>query len=196
MIEYPFSFSDLLNKIKNIFTTNGVALPDTQKDDDDNDENANKRIEDRMFDLNISVDEKLKEIAGLMLKQWAFPFTIIKGLNIIGSENSCCKELAACINSDLTASTAVIKAANTVHYAKRKSLMKPNHLSLNDPKMLESLSLVNNKIAGMVVCGQLLNKNASFVEERINFFNLSSEPSARFNDCFFYPKIRNVNNDG
>lgn len=120
LIKYPFGFSALYEKVKTILHSTGVKLPGTEKAPPD-ERASNNRIEERMFDLNISIDQKLKEVASLIQKQWAFPFTVIKALDIIGSESSCCKELAKCINSDLSVSAAILKVVNTVYYAKRNS---------------------------------------------------------------------------
>lgn len=120
LVEYPFSFSVLLNKTKEIFRSNGVITPDSEKNIED-ERTTNRRIEAHMFDINIPIDKKLQEVESLIQKHWAFPFTVIKALDIIGSETSCCKELAKCIDSDLSVSSAVLKVVNTVYYAKRNS---------------------------------------------------------------------------
>lgn len=120
LIEYPFGFSALLDKTKQILRKNGVIGPDTEKGKEDS-RTANRRIEARLFDMNIPIDKKLQEVESLIQKHWAFPFTVIKALDIIGSETSCCKELAKCIDSDLSVSSAVLKVVNTVYYAKRNS---------------------------------------------------------------------------
>ncbi len=117
VIEYPFSFSDLLNKIQTILKIHEkIVSKDWQSEKD---EYPNRSIGERLFDSNIDVEKKLREIASLLQKQWAFPYTVIKALDIIGSESSCCNELSKCIKTDLSASAAILKVANTVEYAKR-----------------------------------------------------------------------------
>ncbi len=118
LIEYPFNFSDLLKKITEILNRFGKPLPKKRKLDED--EQLKIRTGQRLFDPNIKTKTKLHEIATLLQKQWVFPYTVIKALDILGSETSCGKELAKCIKSDLSASAAILKVANTVHYAKRQ----------------------------------------------------------------------------
>ncbi len=119
-IEYPFSFSALIQKIYGILQDHGKQQP--QKPKMENfaaSYGLAERIGEKLFDLNIPVTEKFQNIAGLLQKQWVFPYTVIKAMDIIGSETSCCEELSTCIKSDVSASAAILKLANTVHYAKR-----------------------------------------------------------------------------
>ena len=118
LIEYPFNFSVLLEKINHILTRFGRPLP--QKQSLDEEEQFKIRTGQRLFDPSLSVGTKLREIASLLQKQWAFPYTVLKALDILGSEKSCSEELAKCIKSDLSASAAILKVANTVVYAKRQ----------------------------------------------------------------------------
>ncbi len=118
LIEYPFNFSDLLKKITEILNRFGKPLPKKQKLDED--EQFKIRTGQRLFDPNVKTATKLQEIATLLHKQWVFPYTVIKALDIVGSDKSCGEELAKCIKSDLSASAAILKVANTVHYAKRQ----------------------------------------------------------------------------
>jgi len=55
----------------------------------------------QLFDLLVPVETKLRAIESVIHKQWAFPFTVIKALDIIGSDASCSTELAQCIETDL-----------------------------------------------------------------------------------------------
>lgn len=118
LIEYPFNFSDLLKKITHILSRFGKPLPQKQKLDEE--EQLKVRTGQRLFDHNIKTETKLSEITSLLHKQWVFPYTVIKAFSIIGSERSCGEELAKCIKSDLSATAAILKVANTVHYAKRQ----------------------------------------------------------------------------
>jgi len=118
LIEYPFNFADLLKKITDILSRFGNPLP--QKKNLDDDEKFKIVTGQRLFDPYIKIATKLREIAGLLQKQWAFPHTVVKALDIVGSEKSCSEELAKCIKSDLSASAAILKVANTVLYAKRQ----------------------------------------------------------------------------
>lgn len=159
LIEYPFNFINLLKKIQSIFLKQGISLPDTRQNKTD-DEGANKRIEERMFDVNVPVDTKLQEVISLINKQWAFPFTVIKALDIIGSENSCCSELAKCISSDLSASAAILKVANTVHYAKRNSRIT----NMQEAVVRLGFKQTRNLIAcfGLIDISPKLHKNTGF----------------------------------
>ncbi|MBD3390950.1 MAG: HDOD domain-containing protein [Chitinivibrionales bacterium] len=117
--EYPFNFAELLKKVREILFqkerdregtqegTHGEAAPDAR-------ETARK-----LFDPATSVDRKLRHIESGLHKQWAFPYTVIKALDIIESDASCCSELARCVKTDLSASAAILRVANTVYYAKR-----------------------------------------------------------------------------
>ncbi len=118
LIEYPFNFTDLLKKISNILSRFGKPLPEKKSLS----ESDQKSIQTgkRLFDPNIKTSIKLQEITAILQKQWVFPYTVIKALDIIGADTSCCNELAKCIKSDLSASAAILKVANTVHYAKRQ----------------------------------------------------------------------------
>lgn len=122
LIEYPFNFSELLKKIESIFQmTRGPNKAEVQAPVPQQEQQHELPGGEHLFDTGIAVDTKLQEIASLLQKQWAFPFTIIKALDIIGSESSCCNELAQCIKSDPSASAAILKVSNTVFYAKRHS---------------------------------------------------------------------------
>ncbi len=118
LIEYPFNFSDLLKKITHILARFGNPLP--QKQNLNEDEQFKIRTGQRLFDPNVKIATKLRDIAAQLQKQWVFPYTVIKALDILGSEKSCGEELAKCIKSDLSASAALLKVANTVFYAKRQ----------------------------------------------------------------------------
>jgi len=118
LIEYPFNFTDLLKKISHILSRFGKPLPEKRSLSQRDQENI--QTGKRLFDPNIKTSTKLKEITTILQKQWVFPYTVIKALDIIGADTSCCNELAKCIKSDLSASAAILKVANTVHYAKRQ----------------------------------------------------------------------------
>ncbi len=119
LIEYPFNFADLLKKVEVILQKYGKLPPKKQRRNDE-EEQANFALEKKLFDPNISKETKLREVTEALHKQWVFPYTVIKALDIIGNESSCCNELAKCIQSDPSASAAILKVSNTVHYAKRR----------------------------------------------------------------------------
>lgn len=114
-IQYPFDFSDLLKKIEEI-------LKDYKKKHRKKStitmSGKTQIVSERLYDFQMSVQKKLTMIENTVEKQWAFPFTIVRSLEIIGSENSCCNELAKCIESDLAAASAILSIANRVNYAK------------------------------------------------------------------------------
>ena len=116
IIEYPFNFAELLAKIRTILFSaeHDTRLPGLT---DATDETVARQL----LDPAIPAERKLGDIENILVhKQWAFPFTVIRALNIIESDASCCGELAQCINVDPGASTAILKVANAVYYAKRQ----------------------------------------------------------------------------
>jgi putative nucleotidyltransferase with HDIG domain len=120
VLEYPFNFATLLKKIESLLEiSKEKELIDTTSQI--NGSTADKSIGPKLFDTNMPMENKLRLIESIIHKQWAFPFTVIKALDIIGSDASCCNELAKCIETDLAASTAILKVANAVYYAKRGS---------------------------------------------------------------------------
>jgi len=119
-LEYPFNFADLLKKIESIMSSSRQTVPYTGSPEIDT-ANADRVIAPKLYDLNVPIETKLRAIESVIHRQWAFPFTVIKALDIIGSDASCCNELAKCIETDLAASTAILKVANAVYYAKRGS---------------------------------------------------------------------------
>jgi len=119
VIEYPFNFSDLLTRIKSVLFHTEQAL-DVEESDADGEEGISiKGVARMLVDTTVGVLKKLESIEQALNKQWAFPFAVIKALDIIESDASCCTELANCISVDPGASAAILKVANTVHYAKR-----------------------------------------------------------------------------
>ncbi|HAJ78151.1 MAG TPA: hypothetical protein DCO75_00135, partial [Fibrobacteres bacterium] len=119
-LEYPFNFADMLKQVKMIMARNAPAAKPASKKEKEREEEE-KVVSQQLLNLQDSVESKLKAIEKLIHKQWAFPFTVIKALDIISSDESCSNELAKCIETDLAASTALLKVANVVYYAKRGS---------------------------------------------------------------------------
>lgn len=115
VLEYPFNFADMLKKVKGLVS----QIQEQKKNISDAGPQSNERIAKNLFDLQIPVETKLLEVESCIHKQWAFPFTVIRALDIIDSEESCCNQLAQCIGADVGASAAILKVANTVYYAKR-----------------------------------------------------------------------------
>jgi putative nucleotidyltransferase with HDIG domain len=119
VLEYPFNFAELTRHIEGVLAhlrqaTLSVGKPGA-------DANAAEAVVAQLFNPQVPVETKLRLVDGSIQRQWAFPFTVIKALDIIGSNASCCQELAKCIETDLAASAALIKVANAVYYAKRES---------------------------------------------------------------------------
>lgn len=120
VLEYPFNFADLLKKVETILAHNKQMSISLVKQEIDM-HTAETIVAPQLFNLQVPVETKLRAIESVIHKQWAFPFTVIKALDIIGSDASCSIELAKCIETDLGASTALLKVANAVYYAKRGS---------------------------------------------------------------------------
>jgi HD-like signal output (HDOD) protein len=120
VLEYPFNFADLLKNVESIMSSSRQNVSYTGSPEIDT-ANADIVIAPKLFDHNVPLEAKLRAVESVIHRQWAFPFTVIKALDIIGSDASCCNELAKCIETDLAASTAILKVANAVYYAKRGS---------------------------------------------------------------------------
>lgn len=120
LIGYPFAFADLVGKLKQ-FSKKDNSQNENNKEKIKTDVIAekNKALEFKLFDMSIPAANKLSEIGKSLQHDWAFPFTIIKALDILESDASCCAELAKCISADPAVSSAVLKIANTVQYARR-----------------------------------------------------------------------------
>ncbi|MBD3418702.1 MAG: HDOD domain-containing protein [Chitinivibrionales bacterium] len=117
-VEFPFNFSVLLGKIERMVAAPRLIAP-VDTTDAVNWQDA-ARIGEKLLDPTIQTQSKLEQISVIIAqKQWAFPYTVVKALDIIGAEESCCDELARCIKSDLSASATILKVVNTVYYAKR-----------------------------------------------------------------------------
>jgi HD-like signal output (HDOD) protein/DNA-binding response OmpR family regulator len=116
LIEYPFHFSKLKERIETI-----VAA--TRKDGDDRDslspENRSDRIGAELFETQVQIQTKFHDIESTIRRQWAYPFTVVRAFDIIGNDKSCGNELSRCIESDLAATSAVLGLANKIYYAKR-----------------------------------------------------------------------------
>jgi HD-like signal output (HDOD) protein len=120
VLEYPFNFADLTRHIELVLANlKQVSLAASKPGPDVN--TAETVVAPQLFNPQVPAETKLRSVEGSIQRQWAFPFTVIKALDIIGSNASCCQELAKCIETDLAASAALIKVANAVYYAKRES---------------------------------------------------------------------------
>jgi putative nucleotidyltransferase with HDIG domain len=119
-LKYPFAFADLLNKLKTLSVNDETAeFNFPQKADVNLNKELNKVVESKLFDMSIKGEAKLQEIGKVLQRHWAFPFTVIKALDIIESDISCCNELAKCISADPSATSAILKISNTIQFAKR-----------------------------------------------------------------------------
>ncbi|MCX7725662.1 MAG: HDOD domain-containing protein [Chitinispirillaceae bacterium] len=114
IIQYPFTFAELVEKVGTIIKAEecGGGKEIETKD-------TNNIVGERLFDPETEPEKKLHSIETTLNKNWAFPFTVVKALDILESDSSCCTELAKCISSDPAASSAVLKISNTVAFARR-----------------------------------------------------------------------------
>ncbi len=114
-IPYPFTFADLLTKIKTVVSESEhlAAGPMTTE------EYVNRVVAERLFDLTVKNEKKLQDIGSVINKNWGFPFTVIKALDILESDKGCSTELAKCISTDPAVSSTILKIANTVLFARR-----------------------------------------------------------------------------
>lgn len=114
-IQFPFAFSEFLDKLKVLATEDNEDGGHSKKDGSDH----NKVIAERLFDNALNAEKKLTDIGSVLQNHWAFPFTIIKAMDIIESDAGCSVELAKCISTDAAVSSAVLKISNTVQFARR-----------------------------------------------------------------------------
>jgi len=117
-IEYPFSFAELQKRVRHLVFQRPTEER-TPVENIDGTESLRKKIEHDLVDLQVPTDSKLRAIEHTLQKQWAFPFTVIRALDIIESSASCFGELGKCISTDPGATAAILRVANTVHYARR-----------------------------------------------------------------------------
>ena len=114
-IRYPFAFADLLGKIRTLLLQNDEQVGAEEALTID----VNRMVAERLFDPIIKTEKKLQDIGSVLNKNWGFPFTVIKALDILESDSGCCTELAKCISTDPAVSSAVLKISNTVMFARR-----------------------------------------------------------------------------
>ncbi|MBD3347470.1 MAG: HDOD domain-containing protein [Chitinivibrionales bacterium] len=119
LIEFPFEFSALLAIISKILRLSVPLNPSKPREIAEKWEQT-AHLGKSLFEPTLPTEKKLIQIDSVIHKQWAFPFTVIKALDIMASAAGCCQELGKCIETDLSASAAVLKVANTVYYAKRQ----------------------------------------------------------------------------
>lgn len=115
ILEYPFHFADLLARINAMFALrreNVQSVSDTT-------ETGTRTLGEKLFDLQVPVQTKLLKIESVLQQKWAFPFTVVRALDIMASDDSGCRELSKCIEADPGAASSVIRVANAVYYAKR-----------------------------------------------------------------------------
>jgi HD-like signal output (HDOD) protein len=118
ILEYPFNFADLEKKVKNLALL-FLHAPAGDAAGHSGDQRGKAGVSDQLFDYAIPAEKKLAMIEGMVHKQWVFPYTVLRALDIMDSDAGCCKELAKCISTDLSASASILKVANTVQYARR-----------------------------------------------------------------------------
>lgn len=114
IIQYPYKFNELAGKIKEILAETKSASSE------ETDELRSKHIiSEKLLGNDLTVIQKLDLVSQQVDKQWAFPYTVIKSLQIIGDENSCCKELARCIESDVAATSSILNMSNKLQFSGR-----------------------------------------------------------------------------
>ncbi len=114
-IQYPFAFADLLTKTRALLS----HIEEQELSEKSTAEDINRIVAERLFDPSIKTEKKLQDVKSVINKNWGFPFTVIKALDILESDSGCCTELAKCISADPAASAAVLKISNTVTFARR-----------------------------------------------------------------------------
>jgi len=145
IMEYPFRFGDLLKRIELIFGKNEDPTEGAKHLEGE----TNARIGIRLFKSGLAVKTKLIEINSTLTKQWAFPFTILKALEIAEKNSSSIGELAKCIESDLGTTSAILKVGNTVYFSKRFGQIKNVsdaivRIGFRETKtLLSSMALIN-----------------------------------------------------
>jgi putative nucleotidyltransferase with HDIG domain len=72
-----------------------------------------------LLNPTVPVEGKLRELESAMQQKWAFPFTVVRALDIMDSGSAGSAELATCIESDAAATTAILGIANRTQFAKR-----------------------------------------------------------------------------
>ncbi|MBN1578112.1 MAG: hypothetical protein JW913_16240, partial [Chitinispirillaceae bacterium] len=92
-IRYPFAFADLLVKIHSLIAPGDDPVSPEQALAVD----VNRVVAERLFDPAVKTEKKLQDIGAVLNKNWGFPFTVIKALDILESDSGCCTELAKCI---------------------------------------------------------------------------------------------------
>jgi putative nucleotidyltransferase with HDIG domain len=119
-IGYPFAFAELLSKLKQFALPDesaavktGILAPQIVPVEN------NRALEFKLFDLSVPAATKLSDLGKALQHHWAFPFTVVKALDIIESDISCSMELSRCISTDPAVSSAILKIANTIQYARR-----------------------------------------------------------------------------
>ncbi|NLG16885.1 MAG: HDOD domain-containing protein [Fibrobacter sp.] len=110
---YPFAFSEFLAKIESLVLKTEPASDKNPPND------QNRIIAEHLFDPSIPVDRKMQNIGKSLHKNWGFPFTVVKAMDIIESDVGCTLELSKCISTDPAVSSTILKIANTVQYARR-----------------------------------------------------------------------------
>ncbi|MBD3317325.1 MAG: HDOD domain-containing protein [Chitinivibrionales bacterium] len=115
IIEYPFHFSQMVAKIDEM-------LADKEKERGTSEEQFGTDSTSgggMLLNSQVPVDTKLRELETAMRQRWAFPFTVVRALDIMNSGCGGRSELATCIESDAAATTAILGIANRTQFAKR-----------------------------------------------------------------------------
>lgn len=119
VMEYPFNLAEMQRRVSTIVPSDPSGSGPQGGSGTNDDEIERGRVAKLLYDLETPVQTKLQDIEHSIHRQWVFPFTVIKALDIIESNAGCCSELGRCISTDPGATAAILKVANTVRYARR-----------------------------------------------------------------------------
>jgi len=122
IIKYPFNFANLLSGIEKILTIKGLNIYSRR-------EGLQKTVtlEKIIFDPCIEKKQKLKSIHKQLNRNWVFPFTLQKAIEIAEKKDSSTQDLSMCIRTDPSATSGIIRIANTIHYTPSNGRIKTAH---------------------------------------------------------------------
>jgi putative nucleotidyltransferase with HDIG domain len=117
VLQYPFHFSVLIHKIHEVVRAHRRVR---HKKTSENTTDTGPLVHDGgfLFTSGLTTQEKVGRIERSIRTQWAFPYTVVRAVNIIESDRHGIDKLAQCVESDVAATSAVLRIANTVYYAK------------------------------------------------------------------------------
>ena len=117
LVDFPFKFADLLAMVSEVLGIPGYGRQSPSKLLL-GDSSSEAQVAAQLFNPRIAQKDKCQLVMDMPdQKRWVFPHTVSKAVDIIGDESSCCRELAECIGTDATATSSVLRVANTVYYS-------------------------------------------------------------------------------